>query len=133
MAKLIVTYLIALVSFLVIDMLWLGVIARNFYKEKLGFILSPDVKWSAAIVFYLIYIFGILFFAVNPALKEMSWKIALVNAAILGAMCYATYDLTNMATIAKWPLVIVVIDIVWGMVLSASVSLITYGLVTRIY
>lgn len=119
-------YGITTVIFFAIDMVWLGVVARNLYKQKLGFILSPEVNWAAAIIFYLIYIGGILFFAVLPASKEMSWQTALLNGALLGGMCYATYDLTNMATIAKWPLEIVVIDIVWGMVLTGSVATLSY-------
>lgn len=120
------TYLIATVVFFAIDMLWLGFIARNFYREKLGFILSPEVNWPAAIVFYLIYIAGILFFAVQPAVKENLWQTALINGALLGLLCYATYDLTNMATIARWPLTIVVVDIVWGTVLTGSVAVLTF-------
>jgi len=119
-------YGITTIIFFAIDMVWLGVVARNLYKQKLGFILSPEVNWAAAIIFYLIYIGGILFFAVLPASKEMSWQTALLNGALLGGMCYATYDLTNMATIAKWPLEIVVIDIVWGMVLTGSVAILSY-------
>ena len=119
-------YGITTIIFFAIDMVWLGVVARNLYKQKLGFIVSPEVNWVAAIIFYLIYIGGILFFAVLPASKEMSWQTALLNGALLGGMCYATYDLTNMATIAKWPLEIVVIDIVWGMVLTGSVAALSY-------
>ncbi len=119
-------YGITTIIFFAIDMVWLGVVARNLYKQKLGFILSPEVNWAAAIIFYIIYIGGILFFAVLPASKEMSWQTALLNGALLGGMCYATYDLTNMATIAKWPLEIVVIDIVWGIVLTGSVATLSY-------
>ena len=119
-------YGITTIIFFAIDMVWLGVVARNLYKQKLGFILSPEVNWAAAIIFYIIYIGGILFFAVLPASKEMSWQTALLNGALLGGMCYATYDLTNMATIAKWPLEIVLIDIVWGMVLTGSVATLSY-------
>lgn len=133
MIKIISTYIIALVTFLAIDMVWLGFIAKRMYKEKLGFVLSPDVNWLAAIAFYLIYIAGILFFAVNPSLKDTDWKVALLNGAVFGAMCYATYDLTNMATIAKWPLTIVVIDILWGVVLTGAVSLVTYFVTERLF
>jgi len=119
-------YGITTIIFFAIDMVWLGVIARNLYKQKLGFILSPEVNWGAAIVFYLIYIGGILFFAVLPATKELNWQTALLNGALLGGLCYATYDLTNMATIAKWPIEIVVIDIVWGVVLTGSVAILSY-------
>ena len=133
MLKLIATYFIALVSFFAIDMVWLGVISKNFYKQKLGFILSPDPNWAAAIIFYLVYIAGIIFFAINPGLKEANWQTALINGAVLGALCYATYDLTNMATIAKWPIEIVIIDILWGMFLTGSVSVITYFGVKAIF
>jgi uncharacterized membrane protein len=119
-------YLIATAIFFAVDMLWLGLIAKNLYRQKLGFILSDEVNWAAAIIFYLIYIGGILFFAVTPGLKESSWQTALFNGAIFGFMCYATYDLTNMATIKNWPLSIVVIDIIWGAVLTGTVSVLTY-------
>ncbi len=121
-----ITYAIATVAFFAIDMVWLGLIAKNFYRTKLSHVLSPDVVWPAAIVFYLIYIAGIVYFAINPALKDASWQDALLKGALLGGLCYATYDLTNMATIAKWPIEIVIVDIIWGVVLTGSVSLITF-------
>lgn len=124
--KILFTYLISIAIFFAIDMVWLGLIARNFYKEKLGFILSGHVNWAAAIVFYLLYIGGILYFAVLPALKDSNWQTALFNGAILGLVCYATYDLTNMATINKWPLIVVIVDIVWGIILTGSVAALTY-------
>jgi uncharacterized membrane protein len=122
----IITYAIATIAFFAIDMVWLGLIAKNFYRSKLSHVLSPDVVWPAAIIFYLIYIAGIVYFAINPALKDASWQDALLKGALLGGLCYATYDLTNMATIAKWPIEIVVVDIIWGVVLTGSVSLITF-------
>jgi uncharacterized membrane protein len=125
-------YAIATVVFFAIDMLWLGVIAKNIYRQKLGFIISAEVNWVAAFTFYLLYIAGILFFAIMPGLKQGSWQVTLINGAIFGFMCYATYDLTNMATIKNWPLSIVVIDIIWGTVLTASVSVLTYMLANRL-
>lgn len=119
-------YGLCTIIFFAIDMLWLGFFARGFYKKNLGFILSDKVNWTAAIIFYLIYIGGILFFAVLPALKDQQWQTALINGALLGALCYATYDLTNMATISQWPLIVVIVDILWGIVLTGSVSLLTY-------
>ena len=127
-----VLYIICTVIFFAIDMVWLGFVARGFYKDKLGFILSDKVNWAAAVIFYLLYIGGILFFALLPALREQSWQTALLNGAILGLLCYATYDLTNMATISSWPLVVVIVDIVWGIVLTGSVSLISYLIATKI-
>ena len=125
-------YLICTVIFFAIDMLWLGFFARSFYKDKLGFILSDKVNWAAAVIFYLVYIGGILFFAVLPALREHSWAIAAVNGVVLGMLCYATYDLTNMATIAGWPLIVVIVDIVWGIVLTGMVATITYFIGNRV-
>lgn len=129
--KYLILFGITTIIFLSIDLLWLGVVAKNLYREKLGFILSPEVNWAAAIVFYIIYIAGILYFAVVPALLEAEWEKALLNGAILGFLCYATYDLTNMATIARWPLQIVVIDIAWGTVLTGSVSVLSYLLAEK--
>lgn len=124
--KYVLIYVVATVVFAAIDLFWLGLIAKNFYRQKLGFILSNEVNWTAAVVFYLIYIAGILFFAVTPGLKESSWHTALFNGAVFGLMCYATYDLTNMATIKNWPLSIVLVDIVWGAVLTGTVAVLTY-------
>lgn len=127
MVRIAVLYAVATVVFFAIDMLWLGLIAKNFYREKLSFIFTGDINWPAAIIFYLIYIAGILYFAVLPAAKTGMWQTALINGAILGLLCYATYDLTNMATIAKWPLVVVIVDIIWGMVLTGGVALATHA------
>lgn len=124
-------YGITTLIFFAIDMLWIGLIARSFYRQKLGFILSPDVNWPAAIVFYLLYIGGILYFAVLPALREHSWQTALVQGAVLGLLCYATYDLTNMATIKNWPLVVVIVDMLWGVVLTGTVTVVSYLLAAR--
>ena len=92
-------YLLTVPIFFLIDIIWLGVIAKGFYRRQLGFILSPDVNWAAAIVFYLMYIVGILFFAVRPALNEGSWQQAIVLGGLYGFFTYATYDFTNLATI----------------------------------
>ena len=119
-------YGLTTVIFFAIDMLWLGFVAKNFYRKHIGFLLAENVNWTAAIVFYLLYIFGIIFFAVMPALKENNWQIALHNGALLGLLCYATYDLTNMATLKNWPFTVVWVDIIWGIVLTGSVSLLSY-------
>ncbi|MGB5363231.1 MAG: DUF2177 family protein [Aureibaculum sp.] len=124
--KTLTIYFITTIIFFAIDMVWLGFIAKSFYREKLGFILSPDVNWYAAVIFYLIYIGGILYFAVLPAMRDESWQTALIQGAVLGFLCYATYDLTNMATIKNWPLTVVLVDIVWGIVLTGSCALISY-------
>lgn len=124
--QLILLYLAAAVIFFAIDMLWLGLVAHKFYQTELSFILSPQVNWIAAGIFYAIYLAGVLYFAVFPALKTGSISMALLNGALLGGLCYATYDLTNMATIAKWPLKVVLVDILWGIFLTGAVSALSY-------
>ncbi|HRI28402.1 MAG TPA: DUF2177 family protein [Chitinophagales bacterium] len=117
------TYLVTTVLFFAIDMVWLGVIAKNFYRQHLGHLMAEQVNWFAAIVFYLLYIGGILYFAVIPALQNGSgWQTAALNGAVLGLLCYATYDLTNLATLKGFPPLVVGIDIVWGTVLTGAVA-----------
>ena len=119
-------YIITTVIFFAIDMVWLGFIAKNFYRKHIGSLLTDNVIWTAAVVFYLLYIGGILFFAVQPALKSGSWQTALLNGAVLGMLCYATYDLTNMATLKNWSFTVVWVDIIWGIVLTGSVSTLSF-------
>ena len=119
-------YALTVPVFFVIDILWLGIVAKGFYRKKLGFILSADVNWTAAVTFYLIYIAGILFFAVRPAINNSSLGHAAFLGALFGFFTYATYDLTNMATIKDWPLVIVVVDILWGVCLCSLVSSLSF-------
>lgn len=119
-------YLAAFGAFLVIDLLWLGLVARNFYQKHLGFIMAPNVNWGAAIIFYLLFILGLLIFAVVPGLQADSLGRALLLGALFGFFTYATYDLTNLATLKDWPLIITVVDLIWGTVLATSVTLVSY-------
>jgi uncharacterized membrane protein len=119
-------YLVSLVAFLAIDMLWLGLVARSFYQQQLGFIMAPVVNWFAAAIFYLLFIVGILFFVVVPGLESNSLKATLLRAALFGLITYATYDLTNLATLKDWPVLLTVVDLLWGTVLSVLVSYISF-------
>lgn len=121
-------YALTVPVFFAIDIIWLGVIAKEFYRRQLDFILSPHVNWTAAVVFYLIYIAGILFFAVRPALDHNSWRQAAALGALFGFFTYATYDLTNLATIRNWPVIIVVVDILWGVCLCGVVALLSFAM-----
>jgi uncharacterized membrane protein len=118
-------YLLTVPVFFAIDMLWLGIVAKDLYQKQLGHLLGP-VQWPAAIIFYLIFIAGILIFAVLPALEARSLVKAMMLGALFGFMAYATYDLTNLATLKNWPLQIALIDMAWGAVLSGSVATISY-------
>lgn len=119
-------YLVSLAAFLAIDMLWLGLVARSFYQQQLGFIMAPSVNWFAAIIFYLLFIVGILFFVVVPGLESGSLKVTLLRAALFGLITYATYDLTNLATLKDWPVLLTVVDLIWGTVLSVLVSYLSF-------
>ena len=122
------TYLVSVPVFLLIDIIWLSLIAKKFYHNQIGFLMSDQINWIAAIIFYLFYIVGIVFFAVLPALEKELPLRALLAGALLGAIAYATYDLSNLATLKGWPVKVVIVDILWGTVLTGSVSLITYYL-----
>lgn len=115
-------YLLTVPVFFVIDLIWLGVVARGFYRDNLAHLLSATVNWPAAIVFYLLFIAGILYFAVLPALAEGSLWRAVINGALFGFFTYMTYDLTNLATLPDWPIKVVIVDILWGTMLCASVA-----------
>jgi uncharacterized membrane protein len=119
-------YLATLIAFFAIDMLWLGLVARTFYRKYLGFIMSPNPNWLAAIIFYLLFIVGILVFVVLPGLESGSLQSTLLRAALFGLITYATYDLTNLATVKDWPVIVTVVDLAWGTVLSTAVSYVSY-------
>lgn len=125
-------FAIALPVFLAIDMVWLGLVAKNFYREQIGALLKPDVNWIAAIIFYLIFIAGIVVFVIVPAVEKGSWMHALLFGALFGLVCYATYDLTNLAVAKDWPLLVTLVDLAWGSILAASVSIATYFIVNKI-
>ena len=115
-------YFSTLLVFFAVDMVWLGLVARTFYSKYLGYLMAPSVNWLAAILFYLMFIVGILVFVVLPGLKSGSMRDTLLRAALFGLITYATYDLTNLATIKDWPLVLSVVDMAWGTVLTVIVS-----------
>lgn len=119
-------YAIALPVFFAIDILWIGFVAKGFYAKQIGHLLKPDVNWTAAVVFYLLFIVGLVVFVIAPAVEKGSWMHALLFGALFGLVCYATYDLTNLAVAKDWPLLVTVVDLAWGGVLAASVSTVTY-------
>lgn len=122
MAFYIKLYLATLIAFFAIDMVWLGLVARNFYRRHLGFLLRPNPNWAAAIIFYLLFIAGILVFVVLPGLEDGSLTTTVLRAAFFGLVTYATYDLTNLATLKNWPLCVTLADLAWGMFLCIAVS-----------
>jgi uncharacterized membrane protein len=122
MMQLLKAYPFIVAAIVILDLLWLGVVMKDFYRAQLGHLMGTSVVWGAALVFYLVFAAGLAYFAVLPALAEGSWVRALFLGALLGALCYATYDLTNHATLRDWPLSVTVLDIVWGAFLSGAAA-----------
>lgn len=131
--KFLTQFLVVLVVFFAIDIFWLGVVARNLYVKYLGFIMAPNVNWAAALLFYVIFIIGVMVFVLQPALEKQSLMHAFIMGAFFGFVTYATYDLTNLATLKDWPITITIIDLIWGTVLSSSVSVISYLIISRFF
>lgn len=119
-------YLIAFIIFLAIDAIWLGLVAPKFYKAQIGHLMSEKPNLIAALVFYLIFIVGVVYFVVNPAIEAQSMSKLLVAGILFGFITYATYDLTNLATLKDWPITVTIVDLIWGTSLSTLIGLFTY-------
>ena len=132
MSRFILLYLVTVPVFFLIDLVWLGLVARDFYRNQMGALMADPIVWSAAILFYLLSIAGILFFAVVPAIDEGSWTKALLLGAAFGFFTYMTYDLTNLATIQGWPVTLAIVDIAWGTVLCGMVATLSFLIGTRV-
>lgn len=118
--------------FFALDMIWLGIVAKKFYRVRLGSLMRPKVNWPGAIIFYLIFIAGILYFAIVPSVEKGSVGDAALAGALFGFVTYATYDLTNYATMKDFPLIVAFIDMAWGAFLSCTVTVAGYLLATRV-
>ena len=132
-SRTVVLYVIATAIFLACDLVWLGLVARGFYQRHLGYLMRNPVNWAAALVFYLLFVVGLLIFAIKPALEAQNPLRALLYGALFGFFTYATYDLTNLATVRDWPLIVTVADLSWGVVLCSIVACATYGVAVRIW
>ena len=125
-------YAVAVVIFLAIDLIWLGVVARSFYQTQMGHLMRPTVNWAAAFAFYLVFVLGIMVLSVIPAIDRESLTHAIFLGGLLGLVTYAAYDLTNLATLDGFPLKVALVDLVWGTVLCATVSAMTFLASTRL-
>ncbi|HQT68473.1 MAG: hypothetical protein B7Z78_11445 [Rhodospirillales bacterium 20-60-12] len=114
-----VCYLATLLSIVVFDAVWLGFVAKNFYAQQLAHLLAPSPNLAAAGLFYLLYPAGLVIFAAGPAMAAHNIKQAAMMGALFGLFAYATYDLSNYATLKAWPLQVAIVDIAWGMFISA--------------
>ena len=121
-ARTLVAYIATGVAFAMIDSIWLRGMYTRLYQPEIGEMLMRGMRWGPAVAFYLLYIAGMLIFAVNPALANGRWQTALVQGALLGFFCYMTYDLTNYATLKVWSLKVTVLDMIWGTFLTGSAA-----------
>lgn len=124
---------VTFIVFMGIDLIWLGFVAKNLYAKYLGYLMAPKINWLAALIFYVIFIIGILYFVIAPTLVDRNLGQLILRAALFGFITYATYDLTNLATVRDWPITITIIDLIWGTTLSTSVSLISYLIITNFF
>ncbi|WP_025729408.1 DUF2177 family protein [Atopobacter phocae] len=121
-------YIITFIVFFAIDIVWLVFIANNLYRNNIGHLMAEKTNWIAAIIFYLIFIAGLVFFAIHPAIEKESWQYALLAGGFFGLLCYSTFDLTNLATLKDWPLNVTLIDITWGTFINAITAWISFYL-----
>jgi len=123
-------FVAALVAMAVVDGMWLGTVARGFYRRHLGFLMADRPNWAAAVAFYLLYVLGVTVFAVLPAVDAGAIGEAAWRGALFGLVAYATYDLTNAATLRDWPARITLVDMAWGTLLTAIVAVTSSAVVT---
>lgn len=126
-------FITTFIVFFLVDILWLGFLSKKLYKDYLGHLMSPDVNWAAALIFYFMFILGLVFFVINPAIEKGSLSYAILAGGFFGLVSYGTYDLTNLATLKDWPLNITIIDLIWGTFLNSATSGITYLIVNRLF
>ena len=131
--KLLSIYAGTLLVFLIVDLVWLGYLAAGLYQKYIGSFLTDSVRWGVAFGFYGLFLGGIFIFAIYPAVQKNSLSTAIILGALFGFFTYATYDLTNLATLKGWPWQIVIIDILWGSFLTALVSVSGFYLTKLLY
>lgn len=129
---LILSYFATLVPLLVLDGVWILLVAKEFYAVRMAQIFSTTVQLTPVVVFYPLYAVGVTLLAVMPAVESGSWVEALWRGAVLGLAAYGAYDLTNQATIAGWPTTVTLVDMGWGVVVTALTSVIAYSIIVAL-
>ena len=126
-------YLITLPTLAVIDLIWIIGVAQSFYKAQLGSLLATNTVWWAAVLFYLMYVAGLIFFVIQPAIEKHSLSYAILAGAFFGLVAYGTYDLTNLATTTGWPLTMSLVDMAWGAIAGGAISGAVFYLATAVF
>lgn len=124
-------YIMTFIIFIGVDLIWLGLLAKDFYRDQLADFLRAKYNMKAAILFYVVYIAGIIFFVLDRAIDLGSWQYALFGGMFYGLITYATYGLTNYSTIKNWPLKLSIVDIAWGTILGGLTSYISYLVIIK--
>jgi uncharacterized membrane protein len=122
-------YLVTLLVFLALDAVWLGLVAPRFYRAQIGFLMAQRPKWAAAGLFYVLFVTGLVIFCVSPGVRQDSFGWAALRGALFGLVTYATYDLTNLATVEGWPLLVTIVDLGWGTALATATTVVSVWLV----
>ena len=120
------SYIAGLITFLIIDFIWLKYVALGFYRSNIGHLMTDQPNLVTAGLFYLVYVVGVVILAVNPALEKQQWTIAVLYGGLLGLVAYGTYDITNLATLKGWPPLVAIVDVIWGTILTATVATVSY-------
>ncbi len=132
MARLAAAYLVAAVVMAALDFTWLSYFSKAFFEPAVGVLLAAKTNYAAAVLFYVLYIVGVLLFAVRPALAGDGWTTSLLMGAAFGFFAYVTYDLTNMATLKAWPAWLAAMDVAWGTLVTALAATAGYFAASRI-
>jgi uncharacterized membrane protein len=133
MLKYLGIYLSFLISLVIVDMVWLLVIAKNLYRDSMGDLMADEPNLAAGLAFYVLYAIGVCIFVIMPALTKQSWFDAVLYGALFGFFCYMTYDLTNLAVVRNFPTLLAFIDIAWGSFVTAALSGFIYWLSNKIF
>ncbi|MBU1312364.1 MAG: DUF2177 family protein [Alphaproteobacteria bacterium] len=128
----VVAYVSTAIVFLGIDALWLGRVATTYYRGWIGNMMLEQPNFAAAAVFYLVYVAGVVYFAVMPALNGGGWTQAAIAGAILGFIAYGTYDMTNLATLKNWPIIMTVVDMSWGTILTSFAAVMGFFITQKL-
>ena len=124
-------FVLCLITMMLLDAIWLGFVARDFYGKAIGHLMAEQPNFVAALIFYLLYIIGIFIFSIYPAAQHHSRKRAAILGALFGFMGYMTYDLTNLAIMRDWPISIVFVDVAWGVVITSIVAIVGFQVVKK--
>lgn len=126
------SYLVTFIVFIVLELFWLLILAKDLYAKELGFIMKSEPALLPAAIFSLLFVLGLVFFVINPGLAQNSWSQALFAGVLYGLITYATYTLTNLANLENWPLKVTIIDLLWGMILGGATSTISFFILNRL-